>query len=273
MSIVNSIVFDEICQRGCLRCRDVQRLKNLFYASEFIDIKEAESLFEINDACRVQDIQWAEFFIDAICNFTIDHLEPEGCVTLSNAEWLMSVIAKDCAIQTQTEFELLLTLLDRARWSSENLIMFALHQIRIAIISGSGPLRAHCAPQPGVVMKQDVAALRRVFYSTAGDRHIAVTQSEAGVLFEINDATADAENCAEWSEFFAKAITNSMMAASGYRVPLRQHVLGCEPLLQEQSALPDDCRAISSGIVLDDNKLQHMLRICLLYTSPSPRDA
>ena len=64
--------------------------------------------------------------------------------------------------------------------------------------------------------------IRRILDAFGGDQNIAVTRAEAEVLFDINDATANADNDPAWNELFVKAIANFMMAASGYDVPSRQ---------------------------------------------------
>ena len=237
MSVVKSISFDEICQRGCIRDTDVQTLRALFYGSDQIATQEAESLFEINDACRVQDPSWADFFVEAISDFVINEAQPEGYVTKENADWLIACISHDGAIHTQTELELVLTVLDRARWSPESLIVFTLEQVKLATIGGKGPMRMNGFVAAGVVTDKDVNILRRALYAFAGDGNIAITRREAEVLFDINDATAEAENSPAWTELFVKAIASCVMAASGYAVPPRSVALRREQWLESRGDL------------------------------------
>ena len=61
--------------------------------------------------------------------------------------------------------------------------------------------------------------LRRMLYAFGGDGNVAVTRAEAEVLFDINDATADAEPNPAWTDLFVKAIANVVMAASGQQPP------------------------------------------------------
>jgi hypothetical protein len=71
-----------------------------------------------------------------------------------------------------------------------------------------------------------------MLYAFGGDGNIAVTQQEASVLFDINDATAETENHPAWSDLFVKALANFLMATSGYQVPTRQEALRREAWLE-----------------------------------------
>lgn len=226
MSALKPLFVDEMCERGNIRDVDVLMLRRQYYQDGLIGREEAENLFRINDACRVQDPSWATFFIEAISDYIIHDAEPEGYLVKSNAEWLIAGISRDGHVEQQTEIELLLSVLDKARWSPEILVVFALEQVKTAICDGSGPLRTNADPGDlGRVTETDTQMLRRILYAFGGDGNIAVTRREADVLFEINDITAEADNCAQWPELFVKAIASSIMAASGYSVPPRSEIL------------------------------------------------
>jgi hypothetical protein len=79
--------------------------------------------------------------------------------------------------------------------------------------------------------------LRRILYAYGGDGNIAITRSEAEVLFDINDLTSESENHPAWSELFVKAIANFMMAASGYTPPTRDVVLKREKWLEQRDGM------------------------------------
>lgn len=237
MSITESLSFDEICRRGSIRDTDVTRLRELFYRDAHISEAEAIALFELNDACRVKDPNWAAFFVEALSDYIINEVEPKGYLTVVNADWLIDRITHDTAVQTQTELELLLSVLDGARWCPERLIRFALEQVERAVVEGHGPLRSGVALKAGEIGPADVEILRRAIYAFGGQANIAVTRTEAEVLFRINDETADAENCPEWQEFFVKAIAGAVMAASGYSVPPREEALKREAWLEQRGDL------------------------------------
>ncbi len=249
MGVLQSIAFDEVCQRGAIRAEDVARLRALFYADGLITAVEAKGLFEINDACRVQDPSWADFFVEAISDYVVRDAEPVGYITTSNADWLIDSVTRDGNLETRTELELLLAVLDKARWSPPRLVKFVLAQVKRAIIDGDGPLRGGLQLRPGTVTADDVQVLRRALYAFAGDGGIAITRAEAEVLFEINDAVTDAASCPEWVDLFVKAVANAIMGACGYAVPSREQALAQEQWLEARGelSLPNMLGKIASG--------------------------
>lgn len=100
MSVVNSLTFDEVCNRSCIRDADVLKLRQAYYADGQILEEEAKSLFEINDACGIQETTWAPFFVEAITDFIINDAEPQDYITKTNADWLIDCISHDGVVDT-----------------------------------------------------------------------------------------------------------------------------------------------------------------------------
>ena len=175
---------------------------------------------------------------------------PQGYLTAENAHWLIDRIAKDGRVETKTELELLVNVLDKARWAPQSLVRFALDQVKDAVINGTGPLRSGKKLEPGRVCEAEVDLLRRILYSFGGDGNIAVTRPEAEVLFDINDATAEADNHPAWTDLFVKAIANCVMAASGYACPPREVALARDAWLDRRGDLSLDAMlgGMASGI-------------------------
>ncbi len=228
MSSLNSSGLEDIVARGAITDFDVARLRRAFYKDGIISPDEAEKLFEANEACGVKDSSWTDFFIEALTDYLVNQARPEGYVTAENADWLIDRIAKDGHIETKTELELLVNVLDRARWSPVRLVRHSLDQIKRAVVEDTGPLRTGSGLQKGVIGEAEVELLRRVLYAFGGDGNIAVTRDEAEILFDINDATVSAEPNPAWTDLFTKAIANVLMASSGYAVPTREKALHAE---------------------------------------------
>ncbi len=225
MSILNAVEYAEIRARGSIQDGDVQKLRAAFYDDGTISRDEADELFALNDACPVQDPSWPGFFIEAITDYTVNQERPDGYLTTQNAAWLLKRISVDELVQTKTELELLVTILDRSRWSPASLVKFALSQVKAAVLEGKGPSRSGAKLEAGVVTSEDVVMIRRILYAFGGDGANAISRAEAEVLFDINDKTVQAKNAPEWSDLFVKAIANAIMAASGYKAPSRQEAL------------------------------------------------
>lgn len=237
MSSLNSSGLEDIVARRAITDFDVARLRRAFYKDGIITPDEAEKLFEANDACGVKDASWADFFVEALTDYLVNQAVPEGYMTVENADWLMSRIAKDGQIETKTELELLVTVLERARWSPVRLVRYALDQVKRAVLEDTGPLRTGSGLQKGVIDEAEVELLRRILYAFGGDGNIAITRDEAEILFDINDATVDEEPNPAWTDLFTKAIANVLMASSGYAVPTREKALHAESWLDSRGDL------------------------------------
>lgn len=237
MSVTGSIFFDEICRRGSIHAADVQKLRALYYEDGRIAAQEADALFTVNDSCSVKDPDWKDFFVEAIADFIVGHAEPRGYINTHNADWLIERITADGQIETQTELEILVRTMDKARWSPESFVKFALNTVKDAVISGNASVRGGHNLRAGVVTDADVELLRRIIFAFGGDGHVAVTRAEAEILFEINDATAEATDNPAWTEFFVKAVSGVVMAASGYRPPTREAAIKREVWLESRGDL------------------------------------
>lgn len=225
MGALKAVGIDEIIKRGSIKDVDVSALRAAFYEDGLIGLEEAQMLFSVNRASPVQDPAWTPFFVEAITDFIVNQTAPEGYVTAENAVWLISRCARDGRIETRAELDLIVNILERARWSPASLIGFALEQIRRAVVQGDGPLRATGVTQINQISDQDLALVRRIVFAFGGDGNVAVTRAEAETLFAINDAVEAGGPNAAWTGFFVKAIANVMMATSGYAVPSRDEAL------------------------------------------------
>jgi hypothetical protein len=240
MGVLSAVSVPEIKARGSIKDADVLKLRRSYYEDGCIGVEEAETILALHDACPIQDPAWADCFIETITDYIVEQAEPEGYLTAENADWLMRHIAKEGQIGSKTELELLVNVLDKARWVPQSLVRCALDQVKEAIIDGTGPLRAGKALSAATVTAADVDLLRRILYSFGGDGNLAITQAEAEVLFDVDAATAEADNHPSWNDLFVKAIANCVMGACGYATPARAVALARDAWLERRGELSID---------------------------------
>jgi hypothetical protein len=214
-----------MAEAGRISAEDVLTLRRKVFTDGVVQPREAEWLFALNDACHDNAPEWPEFFVEALVDYTVHQAMPHGYISPENGQWLVERISRDGKVKTRTELELLLKALREARSAPDSLVGFALEQVRVAVVEGSGPVRSGESLQPGQVGAPEVDLLRRILYAAGGDGNIAVTRTEAEVLFEINDATRTADNDPDWSDLFVKAIANHLLANHGHDVPPREVAL------------------------------------------------
>jgi hypothetical protein len=246
MGVLSAVAVGEIKARGSIKDADVLNLRRSYYEDGCISAEEADTIFALNDACPVQDPAWADCFIETITDYIVEQAEPEGYLTAENADWLIGHISRDGRVDSKTELELLINVLDKARWAPQSLVRFALEQVKEAVINGTGPLRSGKSLAPGVVSEAEVDLIRRILYAFGSDGSLAVTRPEAEVLFDIDEATADADNHPSWNDLFVKAIANCVMASSGYAPPPRSVALARDAWLDRRGELSID--AVLSGM-------------------------
>ena len=232
MSGFKSLQIEEIISRGSIKDSDVLAFRKIFYEDGITTAEEAEILFKLNNACKVSGPSWAEFFVEAITDFIVFQAQPQGYVTGDNAHWLIDRVSSDGNIDSKTELELVVNVLDKARWAPVSLVKFGLEQVRHAVISGTGPLRNGKHLASGEITEGEVDLLRRMLYAFGGDGHVAVTRDEADILFDIDEAVENADPNPAWTDLFVKAIANVIMATSGYAVPSREEALRQEASLE-----------------------------------------
>jgi hypothetical protein len=209
-------------------------LRRQLFSDSTISEREADWLFEINDRCVKQEPSWGVFFVEALTDFFVHQLKPAGYISDENARWLIECIDSDGKLESKNELELLLAIFEKAKSVPEALSAYALDQVKHAVTAGEGVTRSGAVLEPGIVSENDVEVLRRILYAYGSPGNIAITDSEAEVLFDINDQTAGAANHPSWNVLFAQALANHMMMTSGHTPISRETALRYEAFLYDE---------------------------------------
>jgi len=233
MSALQSLPITDLLQRGSIDDADVSLLRDAWQNDCFITADEAESLIALNACCPRKDPAWTVFYVEALTDYFVNQVEPEGYLTAEKARHLCESIAPKGLVVRKSDLELLISVLDQSRWSPASLSRLALEQVKCAVVHGVGPLRPAVPEATGTIREHEVDLIRRILYAYGGERPVAITRPEMEVLFDINDAIADPQANASWSDLFVKAATNVVMAASGQAVPTREEALRRDAWLME----------------------------------------
>jgi hypothetical protein len=121
MNMSKSGSMDDILERKVVTDQDVARLRRAYYADGIIDPQEAAKLFDIQRVCMTKSASWADCFIEMLTDYVVNQIVPEGYVTVENADWLIERVTTAGRIGDRTEFELVVNVIDKARWSPERL--------------------------------------------------------------------------------------------------------------------------------------------------------
>lgn len=207
---------DNIAADGAITPQEILSLRQTGWSDGAISPEEAEAVFAINDRLAAPTAEWSDFFVEALSEFVVNGLEPGGYVEPSQADWLIARIDHNGCLDSLTELELLVKVLEKATNVPQRLKDYGLAQIEAAVLTGEGPTRAGGVLEKGNVTSAEVALLRRMIFAQAGDRPAAVSQSEAEMLFRLKDTALDANNAPEWQQLFVQGVGNYLMAFSSY---------------------------------------------------------
>ena len=247
MSSTPQQVLETVRASGKITSEDVLVLRRHMFEDGLVSETEAQLLIDIETAAGEFDPVWQTLYCEALVDFTIHQAEPKGYVSPENAEWLIAAVTADEHTRTATEFEMLVKVIDAARWVPDSLTVFVLEQLKGCVLAGTTPMADGSQSTPGIVDAGEVELISRVLFAAGGDGHIAITRQEAEVLFDINDATNQEANAPAWSDLFIKAIVNHVMSASGYQPPSREEALRRESWLDERGSVHEFIARMGSG--------------------------
>ena len=196
---------------------DVLAARRWAWSDGGISPPEAETIFELNQLIGEPSAEWSDFFVEALNEYIVNGQEPRGYVDAAKAAWLVMQVDRDGRVDTLTELELLVKVLESALNVPESLKDYALRQLEQVVLTGEGPTRRGGSVRPGVIDEAEVALLRRLIFATGGDGALIVSREEVEMLWRLKDATVGAANAEGWQTLFVQAVGNHLMAYSSYR--------------------------------------------------------
>ena len=219
-------------ERGRISDDDVRYLRQDYFKDSKLCKTEAESLFALDAAVKDKSAVWDEFFVEAMVDHLVNQAEPVGHISEDNAEWLISCIARNGLVDGPVRLEMLVKVIEVAKSAPEFLLAFALSQVSEAVLNNQGPLAESRLSEKQVICKSDVELLRRMIFGYGSDSGLAVSKAEAEFLFELNDRTAEFENDPAWTDLFARAVGNYLLATLDGAQPSRAAVLSKDNFLR-----------------------------------------
>jgi hypothetical protein len=219
---------DALRGRTTLTDEDALAVRRVVFGGDWrISRDEAEALISLNEQTEAASPAWNLMFVDTITEYVVRQPDPPGYVEEPTAAWLVDRLGGDGRVWRSSELEAVTHILEQAAQAPASLARFALDQARTMLAQPGRPLSA-----------QDVALLRRIVFAPAGLGSLAVTRPEAEVLFDINDAVRGQPNDPSWTDFFARAIGNAVLAATPHPVQSRADALRQQRFLEGSGGGP-----------------------------------
>ncbi len=218
-----SVHFGELAKKigadGAISSEEVLALRREAWPDGRISQAEAEAIFDVNGQLDSKSDEWVDFFVEAIGEYVVNQRAPAGYVDAENAAWLMERIDQDGELGSMAEVELLVRVFEIAQNVPSALKDYAISQMELAVLEGTGPTRDGGQLEAGNVNATEARLLRRAIFAPASERPAAVGRKEADMLFRLKDATLDADNAPEWKQLFVQGVANYLQ---GYSDPSAQ---------------------------------------------------
>jgi hypothetical protein len=215
---------------------DILALRQWSWANGFISQTEAEEIFKLNNLDKNATSEWVDFFVEAMTEFVINGQEPRGYVSDENAAWLMAQLDKDGKIESFSELELLVRIIEKSLNVPSALKAYALAQVEEIIFTGTGPTRSGSLIYAGQIDDAEVTLIRRLIFAQSSSGAGRVSVEEAEMLFRIKDATLSAKNSAHWQLLFVQGVGNHLQAHSSYKPFSRDEAIHHESFMNDNNS-------------------------------------
>jgi hypothetical protein len=197
----------EIRENGWINADYVLRLRRAVYQDGSIDRDKAACLFRLNRRVLASDPAWAEFYVEALTDFFYWRNGSDSILTEDAERMLFEWLGPRPTVDDATELRLLLNLIFRTHCCSERFRSYVLKAVEHSVLSSDHALFGYADRRAGAIDKADVEVIRRLIYGSGSQRGMAISRVEAEFLFDLNRATAGADNDPAWRDLFVKAIT------------------------------------------------------------------
>ncbi len=210
---------------GRVAAEEVLFLRRQVFADGVVSERELDALFALGKRAPDGDPEWAQFFAEAVADFYLREEEPQGYLTADEFDELQARIIGE-AHANPLEIALLVKLMETAVQTPPEMSAFVGSEIKASIMAKDRPS----------VSKEEALLIRRWLFAAGGDGYVGVTQREAEVLFDINDALRTGESNAAWTELFIQGVVNHLMASLGYSAASRDEAMRRHAFISDHSS-------------------------------------
>lgn len=228
MRVVKSVSLDDVESRGSIKDGDVYRLLRALSQDPQVREDDVLALFDLNASCPVQVPRWQAFLVDVTSDYVVSQWEPAGYITSGKADWLINRLAVDGKITRSTEFDILRSVMARARWVPLSLACFTLNQVLHVVETGLGPTRVGQPIATGTINELEIELVRQTLSGFAADSSLALTRPELDILMRIDRALSRDLAPRAWTDLYVKALANALLVSAGFSAPDRHHALRAE---------------------------------------------
>ncbi len=204
--------FTELAQRaatdGVIDPQELLGLRQQGWGDGIITREEAEAIFAVNNVLNERDQAWTDFFVEAIGEYVLNGTQPRRQCSETEAQWLIAQVDADGVLESYTELEALVSIVERAENVPDSLKNYLIEQVEREVRTGTGPTRDGGELSDTHITSAECKILRRVIFASGGFGPAAVSRFDAEALFRIKDATLADSNASEWGDLFVDGVAN-----------------------------------------------------------------
>jgi len=227
----------EIADKGRVDAKDVLNLRRHIFADGIVSPHDANALFWLNESCPEGGKEWHDFFVEALTDHMVEQQNPRGYLDDGNVDFLARRVLHDGHVNSATELELMVNIIEKAAFVPERLRLMVLEEVKRAVLEGEGLLRGGKRLTEGAIVAAEVQLLKRVIYGLASDDNVYISRVEAELLFDLNDAIVGSESHTEWKRLFVCAIANHVMSARIWEAPSSEVASTREDFLEDRDGV------------------------------------
>ncbi len=189
-----------VARLGKMSKDEARGIMSSIYDDGIVSRGEAETLFQFRETLQNVDPMWGPRFAEAIKDYLLSREAPASWVTDEEADWLISQVEQSGDEVCLDDLDLLNAILRHAEGAPVKLANYTLNAVCERIKAA------------GRAASNLVERARLAIYAGSSDGGIWVSQVEAALLFETNDAIAFSDNDPEWNDLFSRAVANHLLA-------------------------------------------------------------
>ena len=211
----------EITNRRGITAEDVRALRREVFAGGITSRADARAIFELDAACHVRDMAWADLYVDALTDYFVWQAEPSEYIDTAKTCFLLENIVQDGRIAHARALELLINVISWAETCPEDLVVLVLEAVLESVLTPSRAVYG-AGRRAGRIDSVDVEIVRKVLSAGASCGGLSISRRKAELLFDLNRASAEAENDAGWCETFVKGVASYLMFPQGTQLASRR---------------------------------------------------
>lgn len=215
-------LLDEAMRDGAISDDEIRSVRRALYG-ERGEVGEAFLLLHEADKRRkTHSDEWSRLFVEAALDVALNETPPQGHFPPDKARKVMEALGERGELRSDTVLEALVAIVEKATEVPTEFSAFVLRRLKEAVVYSDGLTASGERLTPGAVGAPELKLIRRVVWGAGAEGRLAVSREEAEALFDIADATTGAANAPEWNEFFAGAVGNYLIGATGRVPPSRE---------------------------------------------------